>query len=330
MNKDIDNFLLDLKNKISHVNEDSFDGIAKEIYKYQLQENPVFKDFVGKFEEFQTNYIFLPISAFKSHAVKSSNWMEEMIFESSGTTGTISSKHLVRDSKLYLNNALNIFESRFGDVSNFCILALLPNYLERGNSSLVAMVDHFIKKSNHSSSGFFLYDFDSLAFQLNYNEENGIKTLLFGVSFALLDFVVTVAPRNYKHLLIMETGGMKGRRKEITRDELHNELSTGFKDAIISSEYGMTELFSQAYLEDDGWFYPGSTMKVLITEINDPLKLERVGKAGVINIIDLANVDTCSFITTEDIGILNEKGGFKVLGRLDDSDLRGCNLMIEE
>jgi len=330
VNKDRDIFLSDLKNKISNVNQDTFDAVAKEVFDFQRYNNPVFRDFVGKLDAFLGEYIFLPISAFKTHKVKSGLWKEEAVFESSGTTGMLSSTHHVRNTKFYLDNALKIFQSKFGHVSNFCVLALLPNYLEKGNSSLVAMVDHFIRKSNHESSGFFLYDHDSLSNQINFNEENEIKTLLFGVSFALLDFVDKHPIRSYKNLHIMETGGMKGRRKEITRHELHQALSGGFKDAIISSEYGMTELLSQAYLDEDGWFYPGNTMKILISEINDPLKLERVGKAGVINIIDLANVDTCSFITTEDIGVLNENGGFEVLGRLDDADLRGCNLMISD
>lgn len=329
MNKDNDIFLLDLKNKVSQVNEYSFKSVAREIYHYQQKENSIFSDFVGQLGSILGDFVFLPISAFKTHDVKSGDWKEEIVFKSSGTTDSKNSIHYVRNCKFYLDNSLKIFEAQFGDISNLCILALLPNYLEKGNSSLVAMVDHFIKKSNHKSSGFFLYDHDSLALQLKYNEDHGIKTLLFGVSFALLDFVSKVPQRSYKHLLVMETGGMKGKRREVTRDELHKSLSSGFQEAIISSEYGMTELFSQAYLHEDGWFYPGSTMKVLISEINDPLKLERIGKAGVINLIDLANVDTCSFITTEDIGILNDRGGFKVLGRLDDSDLRGCNLMIE-
>ena len=219
------------------------------------------------------------------------------------------------------------FEHFYGDIGEFCILALLPSYLERSGSSLVYMVDHFIQQSKHPQSGFFLNELDALVEKLAYCQQNGIPTLLIGVSFALLDLAERY-PMSLPDMIIMETGGMKGRREEMTRDELHGILQEAFQVAAIHSEYGMTELFSQAYSKGKGLFYPSPTMRVLGRDITDPLSLQNRGQTAAINIIDLANIDTISFIATDDLGQVYPDHSFRILGRLDDSDIRGCNLMV--
>lgn len=307
-----------------------FDALAIQIFRYQARHNPLYKRFlellrrdpdtISVVEEIP----FLPISFFKSHAIKTGDWQETTAFSSSGTTGQITSRHLVRDQDFYVENTVQGFRPFYGDPADWTIFALLPSYLERNGSSLVVMADHFIQRSKYPESGFFLNNMDELAALLQ-NRPN--PTLLLGVSFALLDLAEQY-PMDLSGVTIMETGGMKGRRKEITRAELHQTLKNAFQVNEIHSEYGMTELFSQAYNKGGNLFTPAHTMKVLSTEINDPFCPTLPGRTGTLNIIDLANLDTCSFIATEDIGRVYADGQFEVLGRLDAAEMRGCNLMI--
>ena len=269
---------------------------------------------------------FLPISFFKSHTVSTGEYEPQQVFESSGTTQTTNSKHLVKDINLYRESFNKAFELFYGSVKEWCIIGLLPSYLERNNSSLVMMVDELIKESNHPDSGFYLYDFNGLKNTLQRLELQGTKTLLIGVTFALLDFAEKY-PMNLKHTIVMETGGMKGRRKELTRGEVHQLLQQNLGVNCIHSEYGMTELLSQAYSKGDGRFVCPPWMKVLVRDEEDPLLVKNSG-SGVLNVIDLANVYSCSFLATEDVGIVYEDGSFEILGRLDNSDIRGCSLLV--
>jgi len=270
----------------------------------------------------------LPIQFFKTRAVQTGDWKPSTIFSSSATTGQTPSQHLVHDLALYLRNARRGFRQFYGDPADCCVLALLPSYLERGGSSLVAMADDFIQRSKYPESGFFLHDFQALRTTLERCQAQGIPTLLLGVSFALLDFAEQ-QPMNLQGITIMETGGMKGRRRELTRPELHAILTAAFQVEKIHSEYGMTELFSQAYASGGNLFRPAATMRVITTEINDPFCTVAPGRSGVLNILDLANLDSCAFITTEDVGKVYADGRFEVLGRLDVAEMRGCNLMVE-
>ena len=304
----------------------AFEELEMFIFGFQKKTNTTYHSFC------QTSNLikpYLPISAFKSSKIVSFAEDATGYFESSGTTMQNTSRHYFRTKELYHQVSLKIFEDQFGKITDLVILALLPNYLEKSRSSLVDMVTMLMEKSNNDQGGFYLYNFEELATKIKLLKQSNQKVILFGVTFALLDFLEQIGPIDAPHLTVIETGGMKGRKKEIIREELHAILSQGFKGATISSEYGMTELFSQAYLQSDGWFKPGYTMQVFTTEINDPYTREKFGKTGVINVTDLANVDSCSFITTEDLGIVREDGCFKVMGRLDNSDMRGCNLMIE-
>jgi phenylacetate-coenzyme A ligase PaaK-like adenylate-forming protein len=272
---------------------------------------------------------FLPISAFKNYDVSSRKSAVKHVFTSSGTTGSAPSRHLVYDIDLYLDHAEGIFRKQYGDLEDYCFLALLPNYLERGGSSLVAMVEHFINKSRFEESGFYLYDHQKLADQLIACLADGRPTVLFGVSFALLDFLDEF-DISFPGLTVIETGGMKGRKKEMTKNQLQLLLSDGFGVDQVHSEYGMTELFSQAYSKKDGLFATPISMKILTREITDPFQNTAFGKTGVMNIVDLANIDSCAFIETQDLGRLYEDGTFEVLGRLDEADIRGCNLMVSD
>lgn len=332
MHKVIDFSSEELRNILGSKLEYDFDLICDQVFAYQEKSNPLYQKYIeSTYQENLPMSRFLPIEAFKKEVIKSGNWQEVCIFESSGTTGMINAKHAVRNLDFYHQNAIRDFERSFGSLEGSCILALLPHYLERGNSSLVSMVAAFIERSGHASSGFYLREFDLLYNRLKENQELGLKTILFGVTYALLAFLDKLNSSDvFDGLLVIETGGMKGFGPEITREELHDRLKSGFTNATISSEYGMTELLSQAYLAEDGFFYPGQNMRVLITEINDPFSEEKTGKTGVINVIDLSNIDTCSFIKTQDLGRSNGNGGFQVLGRLDHSDLRGCNLMVQD
>ncbi len=270
---------------------------------------------------------FLPIQFFKTHTIQTGDWRPELVFSSSGTTGMTNSRHPVREAVFYLENAERCFEAFYGPVEQYCFLALLPAYLEREGSSLVYMAAHFIKRSAYRQSGFFLYEQNKLAEVLADCQERKIPTVLLGVSFALLDLAER-HPLHIPDVIVMETGGMKGRRQEITREELHATLCAAFGVPAIHSEYGMTELLSQAYSAGEGLYRPGPLMQVRTREITDPLSAQQYGRLGAINIIDLANKDSCAFIATDDLGKVYPDGTFEVLGRMDNSDIRGCNLMV--
>ena len=313
--------------------QQEFESIALDIFRFQIEKNPVYRDFceylgrtknkVSSFKEIP----FLPIGFFKSKKVVSTKYIEQSIFSSSGTTGQITSKHYVTDIALYEKSYLKGFKSFYGNVSDYCVLALLPSYLERSGSSLIYMVDDLIKKSNHPDSGFYLDEIDVLIEKLLRLDSQGKKVLLIGVSFALLDLVEKY-PLNLKNTIVMETGGMKGRRKELIREELHDILKKGFGTKTIHSEYGMTELLSQAYSQGNGIFKAPPWMKILIRDTEDPLTLQEIGKTGGVNVIDLANINSCSFIATQDLGKKYNDDSFEILGRFDNSDIRGCNLMV--
>ena len=257
------------------------------------------------------------------------NWQPEAVFSSSGTTGATTSQHLLRSKTAYIDNTLLGFQNFYGAIENWCVLALLPAYLERTGSSLVYMAQAFIERSKYAESGFFLDDTKRLATILRENQAKNTPTLLLGVSFALWDLAES-HPQNLSNITIMETGGMKGRRKEITRAELHLLLNTAFQTQNIHSEYGMTELLSQGYSQGKGVFSPAPTMRILIRDTTDPLTILGANKSGCINVIDLANLATCSFIATDDLGKSFQNGDFEVLGRIDSSDVRGCNLLVIE
>jgi hypothetical protein len=303
-----------------------------DVFRYQAAGNPLFRRFLELLhrdpaEIRQLEAIpFLPISFFKTHAVQTGDWAPETVFTSSGTGGQ-ASRHLARKLDWYLANARRGFQQFYGALADWRILALLPAYLERTGSSLVAMADDFIRRSAQPDSGFFLSDTDRLADILR-RRKPGEKTLLLGVSFALLDFAENY-PMNLSDVTIMETGGMKGRRKEITRDQLHSALQAAFHTPAIHSEFGMTELFSQAYSTGSGIFVPAPTLRALAFEINDPFACLPPGRPGRLCFVDLANLDTCAFIATEDVGKVYADGRFEVLGRLDTAEMRGCNLMVE-
>jgi phenylacetate-coenzyme A ligase PaaK-like adenylate-forming protein len=311
-----------------------FEEFALIVFRFQAQYNPLYQRFL-ELLSVQPNRVeqlseipFLPISFFKQHVIKTGAWQTQQIFTSSGTTGQLTSKHHIKTLEFYLQNARLGFESTYGKPENYCFLALLPSYLERTGSSLIAMVDDFIKASNYPQSGFFLYNFDALAQQLQDCIKAQIPTILIGVSFALLDFA-ELYPMDLSAITIMETGGMKGRRKEMIRKELHEHLQNAFQTTTIHSEYGMTELLSQAYSKTDERFVPAATMQVLMSDITDPRSFLPYGRTGKINILDLANLHTCSFLATDDIGKRWQDGSFEILGRTDFSDVRGCNLMVE-
>jgi len=323
-----------LKNKIFTIQSDAnFNEVAMEIFRYQYKNNPVYHEFVSALKihprhvSHYLNIPFLPIEFFKTKKVISGDENILNYFSSSGTTGMMTSKHFYQNTDLYQQSFTKAFQQFYGDVTNITILALLPSYLERKGSSLIFMVDSLIKESKNKKSGFYLDDLNSLANEMNILDEAGEKVHLIGVSFALLDLVEQYQ-FNLKNTIVMETGGMKGRRKELVREELHAQLRKGFGINSIHSEYGMTELFSQAYSLGDGIFNTPSWMKVLIRDVNDPLTLMGNNKTGGINVIDLANLDSCSFIATQDLGKTKEDGSFEVLGRFDASDIRGCNLLI--
>ncbi len=322
-----------LHRKILHANvHENFESIALEIFRFQTTNSKVYAEYVqalgiNLLDVKKINQIpFLPIEFFKSNKILADNCEAELIFESSGTTGPNTSRHYVASTSLYRENLLAGFESQYGSLKDYCILALLPGYSERSNSSLVFMVNEMMKKSNHPSQGYFLNDSDSLIKVLKELESTSQKTILLGVTHALLDLAEKF-PMPLKHTLVMETGGMKGQRKAMVRDELHAYLCQRFALSTIHSEYGMTELLSQAYSNGNGIFTPISTMKIFIRDINDPFLCLQNGKTGGINVMDLANFYSCSFIATQDLGRSNVKGDFEVLGRFDDSQMRGCNLL---
>ncbi|TCD02164.1 acyl transferase [Pedobacter frigidisoli] len=316
-----------------HTKED-FEKIALNIFRHQAENCNIYREYIhhlhveidGVSEIPQIP--FLPISFFKSHSILSNNDPIKVSFSSSGTTGMIQSSHHVTEVRLYEQSYLQAFNQFYGNVEDYCFLALLPSYQERSGSSLIYMVDDLIKKSNHPQSGYFLYNHDELLETLLQLKSKNQKTVLIGVTYALLDLIEKY-DIDFPELIVMETGGMKGKRKEMVREELHQGLTKGFGISAIHSEYGMTELLSQAYSLGDGIFNCPGWMKVLIRDTNDPLTLIANGKTGGINVIDLANINSCSFIATQDLGRINPDGSFEVLGRFDNADIRGCNLLVQ-
>ena len=313
--------------------EVQFTKIALDVFKHQFKNNKVYRSFCDLINKHPSDVTkveqipFLPIQFFKTREVLSSLEEIDEIFTSSGTTGSITSKHFVTDINLYKESYLKGFVHFYGNIEEYAVLALLPNYLERNGSSLVFMVDDLIAKSKNSESGFYLNNIDELAKKLIYLEEKGQKILLIGVSFALLD-LIEKHQFNLKNTIVMETGGMKGRRKELIRNELHQLLQKGFGVDEVHSEYGMTELLSQAYSKGSGVFETPPWMKILVRDTEDALTVLPNGKAGGINVIDLANYNSCSFIATQDLGKVHENETFEIIGRFDNSDIRGCNLMV--
>jgi phenylacetate-coenzyme A ligase PaaK-like adenylate-forming protein len=315
--------------------EKEFDNAALEIFIYQAAHNRVYKDYLNalgltlKAIKSSEEIPFLPVSFFRNQIVISGKKPYEAVFESSGTTGMETSKHYVQDMTLYEESFFRGFDFFYGDPVNYFFASLLPSYSERGNSSLLYMMKGLSKKSRYADSSFFNNKPEDLINALQEYHLKGVKTILLGVSFALLDLAEKFHP-DLSGTIIIETGGMKGRRKEITRNELHRILKEGFNVKTIHSEYGMTELLSQAWSKGDGIYHCPPWMKVFIRDSLDPLSvLTDFGRTGGINIIDLANIHSCSFLLVNDLGKIHEDGGFEVLGRFDNSDIRGCNLMVE-
>lgn len=312
-----------------------FEQIAHRIFLYQAENNLVYKEYIkhlgiNKPDITSLDKIpFLPIEFFKSKKVVSTDKEAQAIFTSSGTTGNLTSRHFVPDLKLYEASFTKGFEQYYGAVSDYCILALLPSYLEREGSSLIYMMEKLIKDSKHDKSGFYLHNHEELIACIKELKKTNQKILLLGVSFALLDLAEKYQ-LDLDGVIVMETGGMKGRRKEITREELHAFLTQKLGVQKIHSEYGMTELLSQAYSKGDSLFFTPSWMKILIRDTYDPFTYEMKGRTGGVNVIDLANVHSCSFIETQDLGKIHPDGSFEILGRFDNSDIRGCNLLVNE
>ena len=314
-------------------NQSDFKTCALQVFRHQFKNNAIYRSFcdllyihssdVKEVEEIP----FLPIQFFKSHAVLSSTQAVQETFTSSGTTGSSISKHMVTDVSWYTKSYTKGFEHFYGPIEEYTVLGLLPNYLERDGSSLIYMVDDFIKKSNKPASGFYLNNLTELSKTLIALDKKGEKVLLIGVTFALLDLIERQQFK-LQNTIIMETGGMKGRRKEMIRNELHEILCAGFGVSKIHSEYGMTELLSQGYSSGDGVFDCPPWMKILARDTEDALTMVGTNKTGGLNVIDLANYNSCSFIATQDLGKVDNNGSFEVLGRFDHSDIRGCNLMV--
>lgn len=315
--------------------EEDFNETALEVFQFQYLNNIVYRNYVNylKVSSSGINHFtkipFLPIEFFKTQQVVCGETSAQTIcFTSSGTTGQITSKHYVNDSGIYETSFLKGFELFYGKPEEYCILALLPNYLERRGSSLVYMFDRLIKESKHPQSGFYLHNLDELIGTILDLKGKNQKTILLGVTYALLDLAEKGIELN-ENFIVMETGGMKGKRPEMLKQELHQVLKEKFKIASVQSEYGMTELLSQAYSKYDGLFECPPWMRVLVRDVNDPFSYVKTTRNGGINVIDLANIYSCSFIETKDLGRLNENNQFEIIGRFDNSDIRGCNLMIQ-
>jgi len=319
----------DLENAIFSDSNDHFETLALNVFKFQYKHCIVYKDFcdhIGVSAPSRIEEIpFLPISFFKSHKILAKGFDPKLTFKSSGTTGQSRSKHFLAKPNIYQRSFRSAFESLMGQIKGNVCLALLPNYVEQGNSSLVYMVTHLIKDSQNDLSGFYLNDYQKMLEVIETAKKKNLKVFLFGVSYALLDLAENKV--DLSEVFVIETGGMKGRRKEMIREELHEELKQGLNVTNIYSEYGMTELLSQAYLQEDGFFHSPHWMKIMIRDVNDALSFLPDGKTGGVNVIDLANLYSCSFIATDDLGV-KSKDFFKILGRFDLSDIRGCNLLI--
>ncbi len=322
-----------LADKIFSVTESSFEETALEIFEYQFSRVDIYHRFCTSLHRKPSlvksldDIPFLPVEFFKTHPVISTEKKAEKIFESSGTTGSIPSLHYAADISLYEKSFGKCFTHFYGNPEDYVISALLPSYLERNNSSLVYMAEQLIKLSGQPESGFFLNEYEKLSLLLRNLKQRKQKTILLGVTFALLEFAEKY-PADFPELIVIETGGMKGRREELTRSEVHERLCKGFGVQDIHSEYGMTELLSQAYSKGNGLFQTPPWMRVLIRDMTDPLKTERGNKAGGINVVDFANIYSCSFISTCDSGKLNADGTFEILGRTDHAEIRGCNLLV--
>lgn len=310
----------------------AFTDVCLRVFRFQYDNNPVYRQWCNltRTDPFTirtpASVPALPVSFFKTHTVATTVFEPELIFESSGTTQTTPGRHFVKEAGIYRESFVKAFQLFYGNVKDWCILGLLPSYLERQHSSLVAMVDELITMSAHASSGFYLNDHAKLSCTLQKLESSKQKTLLIGVTFGLLDFAASF-PQRLKHTVVMETGGMKGRRKELTRAEMHRLLNDGLGVGTVHSEYGMTELLSQAYSAEGGRFVCPPWMRVLVRDEEDPLQVNETG-TGLLQVIDLANIYSCSFIATEDVGRVYEDGSFEVWGRLDNSDIRGCSLLV--
>jgi phenylacetate-coenzyme A ligase PaaK-like adenylate-forming protein len=307
--------------------------MALKVFRFQYENNLVYREFcdflktdVQKVKTIQ-QIPFLPIQFFKSHSVVSNSNLIQTTFTSSGTSGMVTSKHLVTDVSIYEESYRKGFSQFYGNIEDYTILALLPSYLEREGSSLIHMVDDLIQLSNQPESGFYLNNYDELIEKLIHLDQSGQNVILIGVTYALLD-LIEKHTFQLENTIIMETGGMKGKRKEMIREELHHQLCNGFGVKSIHSEYGMTELLSQAYSLVEGIFECPSWMRVLVRDTEDALSYIREGKTGGISVIDLANINSCSFIATQDLGKIYSNSSFEVLGRFDHSDIRGCNLMV--
>lgn len=326
-------FREDFRRKVLSMQEADFESLAFEAFSYQAANNKLYAQYLSHLgvnpEQITTldQIPFLPIEFFKNHAVCCQGVKPEITFESSGTTGQVTSKHPVESLSFYDALAERIFNLHYGPLANYEILALLPSYLERNNASLVYMVDNFVAKSG-KNSGFYLYNQEELAEKIIELTDQQSKVIVIGVTFALLDMSENF-PTKLNSGILMETGGMKGRKKEMIRQEVHELLKKGFGIEQVFSEYGMTELSSQAYSGKNGYFKMPFSMKVTLREINDPfVPIKEFERTGAINIIDLGNIHSCCFIETKDIGKLVNQNEFEVLGRLDNTDIRGCNLMV--
>ncbi|AEV32961.1 Acyl-protein synthetase, LuxE [Owenweeksia hongkongensis DSM 17368] len=313
--------------------EEEFEQLALELFRFQAENNTVYKEYLSylKLHAFQIDRVseipFLPISFFKTHQIKTGVFDSAISFSSSGTGDGTTSKHAIADLSVYENSFNTAFGQFYGNAKDWCILALLPSYLERQGSSLIYMAEALIQQSEDADSNFYLNQWDELYAVLQKKKGEGKKTLLLGVSFGLLDFVERYQI-SFDDLTVMETGGMKGRRKEMIRTDLHAILKQGFGVKNIHSEYGMTELLSQGYSKGEGRFNCPPWMKIITRQTDDPFSATRKGKTGGINVIDLANIDSCAFIETQDLGRIYEDDSFEVMGRFDNSDIRGCNLMV--
>jgi hypothetical protein len=333
------NELFTIEQELKNITAANFEALAIKIFNVQFLHNQLYQNYCNLLKIIPSNILkieqipFLPIQFFKTKKITTTLFEEEVIFESSGTTGSINSMHFVKDKALYEQSYLAGFRNFYGNEKDYCIIGLLPSYLERQNSSLVFMVNDLINKSTHKNRGFYLYNYEKLKEVLEENENAKQKTILIGVTYALLDFAEQY-PTKLEHTIVMETGGMKGRRAELTRSEVHKILSANFDIENIHSEYGMTELLSQAYSKEKGIFACSYTMKVFLRSEDNPLEiLQNNNKefiTGAINVVDLSNLYSCSFIATDDAGKLYHNGNFEILGRLENSDIRGCGLMITE
>ena len=323
--------------QLPEVTARTFDAAALALFQYQAVHCPPYTAYLAQLRRDAATVArledipFLPIEFFKTHEVRTepAAWEPQELFLSSGTTMQQRSRHLVRSPALYRENATRIFEQSYGPLTGWTFLALLPSYLEQGNSSLVAMVDYFVRQSGQTQPAFFLHDHAALRAALAEAKATAARrVMLIGVSYALLDFAAATGPApELQGLTVLETGGMKGRRREMIREELHQELQQAFGPAGIHSEYGMTELLSQAYSLGDGRFHCPAPLRVLLRDPSDPFSIG--GRSdGAINVIDLANIDSCAFIETKDLARLHPDGSFEVLGRMDNSDVRGCNQLV--